>query len=86
MTVNQDEDGIDLRDDIPTHVFDGFCHRPFDEGMDGWMRNMPKEIDYPSVQAARETLHLFDELKAAKYRIWELEKENERMKEVLHWK
>jgi hypothetical protein len=71
---------------IPDHLFDGFMHRPFCEELDGHLRTKPQVADYPSVQSARETLSLFDELTAAKYRIWQLETENARMKDVLGWK
>ena len=76
----------DFENDVPDHLFDGFCHRPYDEGLDGHLRTTPKEGDYPVVMAALDTLRLFDELKAAKYKIWELEKENAMMKKALHWK
>ena len=72
--------------DVPHYLFDGFCHRSYNEELDGHMKTMPRGVDYPAVQAARDVLDLFDELRAAKRRIWELETENARMKEVLHWK
>lgn len=72
--------------DVPHYLFDGFMHRPYSEELDGHLKTRPVAADYPAVQLAMETLNLFDELRTAKYRIWELEKENKMMKEALHWK
>lgn len=57
------------------YLFDGFCHRSFDESIDGWRNALPDPTLYPSVQHAQDVLAMFDELSAAKRRIWELEKE-----------
>ena len=55
-------------------IFDGFAYRGFIEAVDGWRNEMPDESYYPSVAAARDTIALFDELREAKRRIWELER------------
>lgn len=50
-------------------VFDGMCHRPYLEELDGWRNRIPKTHNYPSVVAAQDTISLFNDLKAAVYRI-----------------
>ena len=64
------------------HIFDGFAHRNFDPKFDGWRNEIPDGRDYRCVQNARDTLALFDELCAAKRRIWELEQEVDMWKPV----
>ena len=54
-------------------IFDGFAHRGFYEAIDGWRNELPDAGDYPGVLAARDTLYLFNELCAARKRIWTLE-------------
>ena len=56
-------------------IFDGFCHRNFNEAMDGWRNELPDINDYPSVLAARDTLQLFEELKTAKRDMWALKRD-----------
>lgn len=56
-------------------IFDGFMHRPFNPDFDGWINEMPDKYAYPSVRMAEDILCLFEELKEAKRKIWELEKE-----------
>jgi hypothetical protein len=62
------------------YLFDGFAHRSFDEGMDGWRNAMPEPSKYLCVQQANSVMDLFEDLAAAKRRIWELEKEVARYK------
>jgi hypothetical protein len=57
------------------HIFDGFAHRNFEPGLDGWRNELPDVNDYPSVRNAMDTIAMFEELRAAKRRIWELEQE-----------
>lgn len=66
--------------DEDDYIFDGFCHRRFDPDMDGWRNAMSKPHHYPAVVNAYETLKLFEDLQEAQLRIWELEREIERMK------
>lgn len=56
-------------------IFDGFAHRNFDPKFDGWMNELPSIQDYPSVRNAMDVIAMFEELKTARRRIWELEQE-----------
>lgn len=56
----------------PGAVFDGFMHRPYDESIDGWMREVPDVSEYPSVQAAQDTLALFERVQRLTRENWEL--------------
>ena len=56
-------------------LFDGFAHRNFAPTIDGWRNEMPDASGYSCVQVASDTLALYDDLCAAKRRIWELEQE-----------
>lgn len=56
-------------------VFDGFCHRPFMEELDGWRNEMPTVAHYPSVVAARDTLAMFEEICALREEVWRLKRE-----------
>ena len=58
-------------------IFDGFMHRNFNPEIDGWRNEMPDDKDYPSVRNALDTIAMFEELRAAKRRIWDLEKKLE---------
>lgn len=64
------------------HIFDGFAHRNFDPSIDGWRNELPDVNDYPSVRNAMDTIAMFEELRAAKRRIWELEQEVKMWKPV----
>lgn len=57
------------------HIFDGFEHRNFEPSIDGWRNRLPDVADYPSVRNAMDTIAMFEELRAAQRRIWELEQE-----------
>jgi hypothetical protein len=61
-------------------VFDGFAHRGFVESIDGWRNVVPDENEYAAVRQANAVLDLFTELREARIRIWELEKEVSRYK------
>ena len=65
------------------YIFDGFAHRNFNPSIDGWRNELPDVMDYPSVRIAMDIIALFDELQAAKRRIWELEKEVEMLKPLV---
>jgi hypothetical protein len=62
------------------HIFDGFAHRNFNPSTDGWRNALPDMADYQSVKNARDVLCLFDELCAAKQKIWELEQQVKMLK------
>ena len=62
-------------------LFDGFVWRSFDPKIDGWRNELPDIKDYPSVQNAKDTLALFEELRGAHRRIWRLEQEINRLKD-----
>lgn len=56
-------------------IFDGFCHRSFNENIDGWRNAIPHESEFPCVQAAYGVIDLFEALCESRRRIWELEKQ-----------
>jgi hypothetical protein len=64
------------------HIFDGFATRNFEPSIDGWRNEIPDANDYPSVRNAMDTIAMFEELRAAKRRIWELEEEVKMWKPV----
>lgn len=64
----------------PRSVFDGFCHRPYDEEFDGWMLEQPEEYEYPSIQMARDILMMFQEIQVLRRENWQLKKRAEKMK------
>lgn len=57
------------------YLFDGFAHRSYNESIDGWRNALPDPAAYACVRNANDILDLFEELSAARRRIWELEKE-----------
>lgn len=63
-------------------IFDGFAYRNFIENVDGWRNRIPDPYDYPAVAAANNVIDIYDELCAAKRKIWELEKELKHYKEI----
>lgn len=67
------------------HVFDGFCHRPFSEALDGWRDALSPAADFPCVAQAHATLDLFNALRTAEKRVWQLERENEMLRNALGW-
>jgi hypothetical protein len=56
-------------------VFDGYMHRRYDEKLDGWRNEIPNLDDYLCAQVAHDVLAMFNELREAKRRIWQLEKQ-----------
>lgn len=56
------------------YIFDGFMHWPYDEDRDGYLKLMPNQTDYPSVQMAYDVLALFEENKALIEENWHLKK------------
>lgn len=64
------------------HIFDGFCHRPYDEETDGWMRAGPSESQYPVVAMARDVLELYNAVKSLAQENWRLRKEVRRLREM----
>lgn len=56
----------------PTHIFDGFMHRPYDEERDGYMMELFNENELPSVQMAKDILYLFDQCNALIKDNWKL--------------
>jgi hypothetical protein len=70
MTTQNDE----YRKQPPSSIFDGFCHRPYIERLDGWKMEQLESDDVPSVQMARDVIALFDEVNALRHENWELRK------------
>ena len=64
------------------YIFDGFAHRKFDPGYDGWRNELPEPGLYPSLQMAQDIVSMFNELSAARRKIWELEQELKLWKKV----
>ncbi len=64
-------------------VFDGFMERPFNEDFHGWMNDMPSVKDYPSVQAARDVISMFEEIKCLRKEIWRLRRIEKRYNKIL---
>lgn len=59
----------------PAYVFDGFCHRPFKEEMDGWVEEQLTPVEVPSVQVARDILALYNECNALRRELWQAKQE-----------
>lgn len=62
----------------PNSVYDGFCHRPFNEEYDGWMLEQPEINEYPAVLIAKDILAMYNEIKALRKEVWHLRK-NEKL-------
>ena len=61
-------------------IFDGFCHRPFNERSDGWMNEMPEVRNYPAVEQAQSVLDMWAEMRALRKENWELRQKVEENK------
>jgi hypothetical protein len=55
-------------------VFDGFCHRPYKEDLDGWMESQLEEIEVPSLQMANDIIALYAEVNRLRRENWYLNK------------
>lgn len=55
------------------HIFDGFCHRPYDEKIDGWRRTQTAGTDHPVVEVARQIIDMAEEIDRLRHRLWEWE-------------
>ena len=57
-------------------IFDGFCHRPFNEEYDGWMNIPAAQNKYADVvNMAEAILEMADEINSLRRQIWTLKKE-----------
>lgn len=61
----------------PATVFDGFCHRPYDARVDGWMTRIPSRSQYPALQQAEAINKMYDDVVDREIYIWELERDIE---------
>lgn len=61
------------------HIFDGFCHRPFDPAIDGWRDEMPDPKAYPSLKVASDMLEMFEELQRLTKENWTLRQQVRRL-------
>ena len=55
-------------------VFDGFCHRSYDEDIDGWMEDQLDESSVPSLQIAKDIISLYSEVNELRRENWNLTK------------
>lgn len=53
-------------------VFDGFCHRPYDESIDGWRNEIIPESQYPSLAIAQDILAMHQEINELRIANWRL--------------
>lgn len=53
-------------------VFDGFCHRQFNESLDGWRRTQIRPGDFSAVDLAFQIIEMADEINRLRREIWEL--------------
>jgi len=63
----------------PNSVYDGFCHRPYNEETDGWIMEQPKESEYPIVSMARDIISMYNEICELRRENWRLRTWNEQM-------
>lgn len=54
------------------YLFDGFCHRPYNENLDGW-RNLMITNEYPVVDFAHQVIEMAQEINLLRRKVWELE-------------
>ena len=54
------------------YIFDGFCHRPYNENLDGW-RNLMITNEYPVVDFAHQVIEMAQEINLLRRKVWELE-------------
>ena len=69
----------------PNSIFDGFCHRPFNEETDGWILEQPDSLEYPALQIGQEIIAMYKEIKSLRRENWHLRKENELYKKSRGW-
>jgi len=58
----------------PNMVFDGFCHRPYDENSDGWLMEQPNKNEYPEVSMAKGIISMYKEICELRRENWTLRK------------
>lgn len=57
-----------------TYVFDGYCHRPFEEQLDGWRRTQIAPGEYTVVDIANQIVDMAMEINRLRRENWELVK------------
>lgn len=67
----------------PTYVFDGFCQRPYDESMDGWLKTQETGSNNPAVVLAEEILNMNHEINSLRRENWGLKKIEERYNKLI---
>ncbi len=64
-------------------VFDGFCHRDYNEDIDGWQDEISKGDDFFCVQQADSVIEMFHKLRAVQKENWKLRRDLARAEESL---
>lgn len=70
----------------PRQVFDGFCHRPYNEDTNGWIMEQPHKSEYPVVKMAQDVLSMFQEIKVLREENWRLRKDVDYYKQLSGYK
>ncbi len=71
-----------LKEDEIRHVFDGFCHRDYNEDIDGWMHEISEASDFECVAVADSVLEMFHKLREVQKENWKLKRDLARAEEA----
>ena len=58
-----------------TDVFDGFCHRQWNESLDGWRRSQIQPGEFPVLEMAHQIIDMAAEINRLRRQVWELQQE-----------
>lgn len=68
---------------IGNYLFDGFCHREYDEKIDGWMNE--QKLETRAVMLAREIIDQHAEINKLRRENWKLRKDINQLRELSHF-
>lgn len=66
------------------HIFDGFCHRNFDEETDGWLNEVPDPRTFPSLQMAGDISKMYQRIVELTRENWELRQKLKTYEPLVH--
>ena len=55
------------------YIFDGFCHRPYDEKLDGWRNTQIGFDEFPILDMAQQIIEMGREINRLRRLVWEHE-------------